>query len=626
MTVRIPDDVRPEVHRWLGDELFEHVPSNIVVVDRNYRVVLANRQFEEVFGKAVGRQCYEVYKRQDKVCDQCLAAQTFSDGKVHVNDEEGFDHRGKRAHYVVYTAPVRNEKGEITYVIEMSYDVTETKSLQRAYNILFDRAPCYIAVINRDLRIVRSNERLVKKFGDQVGEHCYKVYKNRTERCSDCPALKTFADGQCSHSEQVGQDKEGNPIHYIVSTAPLERSNTDCSYVIELSTDVTELHDLSDRLSHESSFRNIMIESTLDALVATDTSGKVKVFNRAAEKLFKISAGQVVGKMRGDRFLPDRFLRAVEAGEANLVLSEATVVDAEGERIPVRFSGSVLRNGDQVIGGSAFFQDLREFKELERRNLDNERLAAVGQTVAQLAHGIKNILNGLQGGMYIIRSGMRSGSQKRIDRGWDMLERNVERITVLVKGFLNFSKGYAPKATPTDPNALAKEVVELYRDAARKIGVELVWRPAQFVAPAMMDAEEIRSCLENLVSNAMDACKLSDNPKCSVTLAVEDHDGVLEFSVHDSGCGMDHEIKNKVFTTFFTTKGLGGTGLGLLITRKIVQQHGGSIAVDSTPGKGSTFHVRFPRNRLPCAESANILVEGNHQEENDDGGVGDGQS
>ena len=118
-----------------------------------------------------------------------MAVRTFEDGKPRINDEVGFDANGRPAHYVVHIAPVFDEDGRVVYVIEMSYDVTENKSLQREYNILFERVPCYVSVINRDLQIVKANELLRDTFGDTLGEHCYEVYKDRTEQCPDCPAL-----------------------------------------------------------------------------------------------------------------------------------------------------------------------------------------------------------------------------------------------------------------------------------------------------------------------------------------------------------------------------------------------------------------------------------------------------
>jgi PAS domain S-box-containing protein len=588
-----------EVRNWIGKQLFEQVPNNIVVIDRNFKVVVANSNFKSVFGEADGKHCYQVYKSRESVCEHCMAALTFEDGKVRVNDEEGFDKDGRPAHYVVHIAPVYDEVGKIAYVIEMSYDLTETKSLQRKYNILFERVPCYVAVINRDLRVVRANNMLRETFGDNVGEHCYEVYKQRRERCADCPALKTFADGKSYRSEQTGIDRQGNMTHYVVSTAPLSRGGEGSSHVVEMSVDVTDLHKLSKELVKESSFRHILIENTLDALVAVDDTGKVNIFNQAAERLFRTSSESVLGKEKGECFWPEGFGADMEREKRNLSLPETVVTSTTGETIPVRFSGSILKDGDEDIGAAAVFQDLRGIKQLEIEKLENERLAAVGQTVAQLAHGIKNILTGLRGGMYAIKSGTKSGSEQRLTKGWNMLDRNVDRMTVLVKGFLSYSKRHVLKVEPVMPAEIAKEIFSLFEAAAQKENIDLFLQVEGEIPAANMEASSIHAVLANLISNAIDACEQVKEERCSVYLRLVEKDGIIVFEVEDTGCGMDAETKEKVFTNFFTTKGLGGTGLGLLVTRKLVQEHGGTVVVESIDKKGSVFRVMFPRDRLP---------------------------
>ncbi|MBW1683726.1 MAG: PAS domain-containing protein [Deltaproteobacteria bacterium] len=595
---QLDKELPSEIRTWIGRQLFEHVPNNIAVIDRNFNVVVANSQFKAVFGDPAGKHCFEAYKSRDSVCEHCMAARTFEDGKVRVTDEDGFDKNGRPAHYVVHIAPVYDEVGKIPYVIEMSYDLTETKSLQREYNLLFERVPCYLAVINRDLRIVRANALLRETFGECVGEHCYEVYKHRTEKCSDCPAMKTFASGGSYRAEQVGVDKQGGSTHYIVSTSPLARSDHESSHVIEMMLDVTDVHKLSAELVKQSSFRNILIENTLDSLVAVDDAGVVNIFNHAAESLFKVASELVVNTAQGDSFLPREFLSAIENGRTNLSVAETKVVDVEGEEIPVRFSGSILRDGERKIGAAAFFQDLREIKQLESDKLENERLAAVGQTVAQLAHGIKNILTGLAGGMYAIRTGMKSGSEQRTTKGWEMLDRNVERITTLVKGFLSYSRKHVPEMEETDPQELAREIFSLYYAAALKAGVTLLFEGEEGIPVVTVDPSDIHTCLANLVSNAIDACKTSKKEGCGVSLRVKQGDGTIIFEVEDTGSGMEPEIRDKVFNSFFTTKGLGGTGLGLLVTKKIVREHRGRIEVESEPGEGSCFRLELPQDRL----------------------------
>ena len=108
----------------------------------------------------------------------------------------------------------------------------------------------------------------------------------------------------------------------------------------------------------------------------------------------------------------------------------------------------------------------------------------------------------------------------------------------------------------------------------------------------------MQTCLTNLVSNAIDACLMSEEHGNGVVIKLSEGRGNIIFEVSDNGSGIDYEIKHKIFTSFFTTKGGGGTGLGLLTTRKIVQEHGGKIIVDSKEGKGSKFRMIFPRKRL----------------------------
>jgi signal transduction histidine kinase len=267
--------------------------------------------------------------------------------------------------------------------------------------------------------------------------------------------------------------------------------------------------------------------------------------------------------------------------------------------VPVRLAGVALPEEKEVLGVAVIAQDLRPRKQLEKDKLEAERLAAVGQTVAGLAHGIKNILTGLGGGMYVTSTGLKRGDQARIQRGWGMLERNMGRISELAKNLLAFSRGDAPRPVLIDPAQIARDVVELYRENAEQQGIRLAAEIAEGIAPASLDAEGIHSCLANLVSNAVDACRVSQNEDCTITLRLAEEDRTLVYEVEDTGCGMDYEVKQKAFTSFFTTKGVGGSGLGLLTTRKIVQQHGGAISFDTRPGEGSVFRIRFPRDRLP---------------------------
>jgi len=260
----------------------------------------------------------------------------------------------------------------------------------------------------------------------------------------------------------------------------------------------------------------------------------------------------------------------------------------------------LIRSDGEVRYVIEMATDISEMKRLQQEKLTAERLAAVGQTVAGLAHGIKNVIMGLEGGMYVVGSGIRRNDSEKIRKGWEILEENITRISAFAKEFLEFAKGRTPTIAVVDPNRVARQVMDLYRDAAHQSGIELGCNLAEGIRDAPLDEEGIHTALANLVSNALDACEMSSKKDRHVTLVTRQENGSLVYEVVDDGCGMDYDVKQKVFTNFFSTKGSGkGTGLGLLTTRKIVQEHGGTVSFESTEGVGSVFRLEFQADRLP---------------------------
>lgn len=226
--------------------------------------------------------------------------------------------------------------------------------------------------------------------------------------------------------------------------------------------------------------------------------------------------------------------------------------------------------------------------------LQAERLAAIGQTIAGLSHHIKNILQGIRGGSYLIEEGLKSDAQEVVRKGWDIVEKNQDRISRLVLDMLTFSKERQPDMVVADLNQVIGEVVELMQARAGEQEVRLEWVPGDQLPPITFDPEAIHHAALNIVTNAIDACDECDEGRVSVTTRLDVSKNVAEVLVTDNGSGIAVEDLQRIFAIFESRKGTQGTGLGLSVSQKILQEHGGEIRVQSTPGEGSVFVLEIP--------------------------------
>ena len=356
-------------------------------------------------------------------------------------------------------------------------------------------------------------------------------------------------------------------------------------------------------LRRRSNFLTKVIRSSNDGVVATDEELRIVVFNPAAERIFGFLQEDVIHSRYLSDLLPkdlvESFQLAMSAERAfkELPWREVMIVSKNGESIPVMFSGSVLVEGAKKLGTVAFLQDLREIKRLQRELVHSERLAAIGQTVAGLAHGIKNILHGLKGGSYLVEVGITKKNDEKLRKGWDMIKRGIERTSNLVLDLLSYSKERQPQFEKCSPNSIAAEVCDLVRERAQQEHTELVCDFDPAIGPVLMDPHTIHTVLLNLLSNAMDACLFDEDTGKRWQVAVRttaEANQMIRFEVSDNGTGMSDEVQAKMFTSFYSTKGHRGTGLGLLVTHKLIEEHGGRIKVETRLGRGTTVTVWLP--------------------------------
>ena len=242
---------------------------------------------------------------------------------------------------------------------------------------------------------------------------------------------------------------------------------------------------------------------------------------------------------------------------------------------------------------------------LYEAKLQAERLAAVGQTIATLSHHIKNILQGIRGGSYLIDMGLNDKDDVIVRRGWGIVEKNQAKIYNLVMDMLSFSKEREPALESADLNETVGEVVELMQARAKELGVALVWTPSGGIPPVQVDTDGIHRAVLNIVTNAIDASEDVDGGRVVVSTSWDADSMMARVIVVDNGTGIPPGEVDKIFEVFASTKGSRGTGLGLPVSQKIVREHGGSIRITSEVGKGSTFTIDLPMRKFDPLRDSN---------------------
>ncbi len=236
-------------------------------------------------------------------------------------------------------------------------------------------------------------------------------------------------------------------------------------------------------------------------------------------------------------------------------------------------------------------------KEKDRAIDESKTLSTIGQTIAGMSHVIKNIAGGLKGSSFILEQGIENENREYMVKGWEMMKKNIDKITNLSLDLLNYAKTSRLDLVPTHPDQPVKELKALLDLQAKQMGIDL---KVSFLGKedvrVMMDPGAMHTCVFNLTTNALDAFDTSaarEHP-WQVHVFVQQKDDAVVYQVQDNGMGMNKTVQQAVFTDFITTKGTRGTGFGLMTTKKIVEEHKGKIGFTTREGKGSKFWIQLP--------------------------------
>jgi signal transduction histidine kinase len=261
------------------------------------------------------------------------------------------------------------------------------------------------------------------------------------------------------------------------------------------------------------------------------------------------------------------------------------------EAPPARFTEEHLKLAIAIAHQAALaVEDTRYHQAM----LQAERLAAIGQAIAALSHHIKNILQGLRSGSEILKMGLTEKDDILLQQGWKIVEKNQGKIYDLVMDMLSYSKEREPAIENTDVNRVVGDVLELLEGRFKDVGVRLERRLDESLPRVPADPEGLHRALLNVLGNAIDAVEERKHPHVTVSTSLEADGEWARIVVVDNGVGIPAQKLADIFKPFVSSKGSKGTGLGLVVSRKILKEHGGDILVQSQVGKGSKFILRLP--------------------------------
>ena len=272
---------------------------------------------------------------------------------------------------------------------------------------------------------------------------------------------------------------------------------------------------------------------------------------------------------------------------------------------------AVQRAKDKIIIREKLQEYTENLEKLVHEKTElQSHLASLGLMIGSISHGIKGLLTGLDGGMYLLDSGFAKDNQDRIKEGWEIVQLMVDKIRKLVQDILFYAKERDLKRERVDALGFADELALVVEPKLKDLNIEFVKDFDAKIGEFEVDAGYVHSALINILENAVDACTREKAKKSHKVIFGVRQDGKnIIFDVFDNGIGMDRETREKIFTPFFSSKREKGTGLGLFISNKIIEQHGGRIEVQSTVGEGTRFSITIPKVLPQSAKAANGKAE-----------------
>lgn len=457
----------------------------------------------------------------------------------------------------------------------------------------FDELSYFVSVHDAACRLVGANAVYREQFGDSLLRPSWKIYSGERAHRQTCPEGKVIDTGDKVSMDAVVRYRSGAKVPVRVHAAPIFDASGNVDMVLEVFAGVQEIDRLAtDIRSTQRRYRQLF-DAVPNYIVVLDRKVRLTAFNSR----FMQDFGLKTGRRFYDLFKP--VTPAREGTPIDLTFKDGMPHQGEmllrspnGEQLTLLAWTSPLKTAaGKLLEVLTIFTDLTELRRLQ------DNLSQLGLMISTISHSLKGSLTGMDAALYLIDKGFYRERPGRIEEGLELATLMSDRIRKLVRDILYYAKERELETENTDVEGFALDIADSVR--GRILGANIHFQPN--IAPGAgtfdIDSGLMRSALINLLDNAVEACIEDDTSLAQhvITFTVKGDEQSVFFVVSDNGGGMTADEMKNMFQLFWSSKGAKGTGLGLFITRKVIQQHGGTINTSSQPGSGAVFTAQLPR-------------------------------
>jgi PAS domain S-box-containing protein len=459
-----------------------------------------------------------------------------------------------------------------------------------------------ISIIDEDMKIVWVNpiiEKWAGRLEDIKGKNCYKVYQKRDFPCKNCPSVKTFKTGKIEKARQFSYDTKGNIKYFEFTSAPMEDERGRTIAVVELAVDLTEKIKLEHKLKVNNDKLQAIFDNIGDGISVIDKDYQILRVNQGVLKLFdKRDFSGLQGKncfseyhkneaicdncpakksfKEGRPYHVTRVCQGIDMGRIVLDISTFPIKDKNGKVT-------------QVI---EYMKNITDIFKLEDQLLYQERLAGIGELAAGIAHEIRNPLGSITASSQFVLGKYKL--PELVKKHLKIIIKNSENANRIIMDLLDFAKPREISFKPGHIGGVINSACNLVKARCAKQRVRLKRKWSRRIPHILLDEKQLEQAFLNFILNALDAMPSGGRLMINANLDFQTKDIIVSFL--DTGCGINPENLNKLFTPFFSTKEE-GVGLGLYLAYQIISYHKGRINIESKLGQGAEVIVRLPFQR-----------------------------